>query len=51
MFYKDLNYPAEFDQFKNKDEIIKFKLFLAAKEESHFISKQSDFEYHTKNCE
>ena len=48
MFYKDLNYLAEFGKFNNKDEFIKFELFLAEKDESYFISKLSDLEYHTK---
>ena len=46
MFFKDINRLAELCDFDNKEEFLKYKLFLAAREEAYFTAKLSDFDYH-----
>ena len=50
MYFKDLNRLGEACKFKNKSEFLKFKLFLAAKNETYFTSKLADFDYHNKTA-
>lgn len=47
IFFKDLNRLAEFCDFGHKEEFLKYKLFLAARSESYFTAKLSDFDYHS----
>ena len=44
-FFKDLNRLAELCEFGNKDEFLKYKLFLAARNERFFTAKLADFDY------
>ena len=44
-FFKDLNRLAELCEFGNKDEFLKYKLFLAARNEQFFTAKLADFDY------
>ena len=46
IFFKDLNRLAEYCDFEHKEEFLKYKLFLAARGESYFTAKLSDFDYH-----
>ena len=46
-FYKDLNRLAELCDFSNKEEFLKYKLFLAARNEPFFTVKLADFDYAT----
>ena len=46
IFYKDLNRLAELCDFSNKEEFIKYKLFLSARHEPFFSMKMADFDYH-----
>ena len=48
VFYKELNRLAELCDFKNKDEFLKYKLFLAARKEPYFTAKFADLGY--KKC-
>ena len=41
-----MNKLAEFCDFTNKEEFLKYKLFLAARGEPYFTAKLSDFDYH-----
>ena len=44
-FFKDLNRLAELCDFSNKEEFLKYKLFLAARNEPFFVVKLADFDY------
>ena len=45
-FFKDLNRLAELCEFKNKEEFLKYKLFIAARSEPFFVAKFADLDYH-----
>ena len=44
-FYRELNQLAGYCHFSDKSEFVKFKLFVAAKNEPFFLSKLADLDY------